>query len=82
MGGLGEEIATLRELLERGERGACRAGLEALRDRYRSEPAAFSPEAIAGLKALAETLAATPGLEAALKATFGYDGFRPGQREI
>ena len=82
MGLLGDEIAALRGLLDRGERGACRAGLEALRARYRGTPEAFATEDIAALKALADALQAAPDLRGALKATFGYSDFRPGQREI
>ena len=82
MGLLGDEITALRGLLDRGERGPCRAGLEALRARYRATPEAFATEDIAALKALAEALQAAPDLRGALKATFGYGDFRPGQREI
>ena len=82
MGLLGDEIAALRGLLDRGERGPCRAGLEALRARYRETPEAFAAGDITDLKALAEALQAAPDLRGALKATFGYGDFRPGQREI
>jgi len=77
-----EEIDRLRDLLAHGERAACRRGLEALRARFRQDAAAFKPEAIAELKSLALDLEALPDLEAALKATFGYGAFRPGQRAI
>ncbi len=77
-----EEIGLLRGLLDRGERGACRQGLAALRFRYRQEPAAFGPDSILALRELAIALAGPPNLEAALKATFGYSTFRPGQRAI
>jgi ATP-dependent DNA helicase RecQ len=56
--------------------------LEALRGRYKAEPEAFDAQTIAELKALATDLEGGPGLEAALKATFGYGAFRPGQRPI
>lgn len=82
MSPVADEISLLRELLSRGDRGACRNGLEALRSRYRSEPGAFDPATIAALKALALDLETPPDLEAALKATFGYGTFRPGQRPI
>ncbi len=72
----------MRGLLARGERGACRQGLDALRARFRQDPGAFDPESIALLKALAADLELQPDLEAALKATFGYGAFRPGQRAI
>lgn len=61
---------------------ACRQGLESLRARYRTEATLFSAEAIAALKDLASELEAPPDLESALKATFGYSAFRPGQRTI
>jgi ATP-dependent DNA helicase RecQ len=77
-----DEIDLLRVQLERGEHGACREGLASLRTRYRQQPTAFEPADIAALKALAATLEAPPDLEAALKATFGYGAFRPGQRTI
>ena len=72
----------MKALLERGERNACRRGLEALRTRFRQDPGAFEPVAIAALKSLAADLEAVPDLASALKATFGYDAFRPGQRPI
>jgi ATP-dependent DNA helicase RecQ len=72
----------LRALLVQGASAACREGLESLRARYRQQAGAFDSEAIAALKALAADLEAPPDLEAALKATFGYDTFRPGQRAI
>ena len=72
----------MRGLLDRGERGACRQGLAALRSRYRQDPAAFEPDSILALRELALALEGQPDLEAALKATFGYGTFRPGQRAI
>ena len=77
-----EAIGRLEALLTRGEHAACRSGLEALRTRYRQEPGAFGIEAIGALRRLATDLEAPPDLEAALKETFGYGGFRPGQRAI
>ncbi|HET8715280.1 MAG TPA: hypothetical protein VFM16_05615, partial [Holophagaceae bacterium] len=47
--------------------------LEALRALYRAEPGAFTPEILAELKRLA-----APDLRERLKATFGFDTFRPG----
>jgi ATP-dependent DNA helicase RecQ len=77
-----DEILRLRSLLTQGALAASRQGLEALRARFRQDATAFGPEAIAALKALAVGLEAAPDLESALKATFGYDTFRPGQRAI
>ena len=76
------EIERLRALLAQGESAACRQGLALLRTRYRSEPGAFNAEVIAALKDLASALEAPADLESALKATFGYDAFRLGQRTI
>ncbi len=77
-----DEILRLRALLAQGAAATCRQGLETLRARYRTEPALFDAEAIAALKRLAADLETPPDLESALKATFGYDAFRPGQRTI
>ncbi len=77
-----DEISRLKGLLAQGERAACRVGLEALRARYKQDSVAFEPTAIAALKALATDLETLPDLVAALKATFGYGKFRPGQRTI
>ncbi len=72
----------MKGLLERGERVACRQGLDALRTRYRQDPTLFDPASVAALRGLASELEAKPDLESALKATFGYGAFRPGQRAI
>ncbi|MBK9795279.1 MAG: ATP-dependent DNA helicase RecQ [Holophagaceae bacterium] len=77
-----DEVERLRTLLAQGASAACREGLELLRARYRQQPEAFEAGAIAALKALAVDLEAPPDLEGALKATFGYGTFRPGQRAI
>jgi ATP-dependent DNA helicase RecQ len=77
-----DELERLRALLTLGALPECRQGLTRLRSRYRTEPATFDAETITKLKALAADLEESPDLEAALKATFGYDEFRPGQRAI
>ena len=77
-----DEIGLLKGLLARGERASCRTGLNALRTHYKRNPEAFDAASIAALKALAVDLEALPDLESALKATFGYGAFRPGQRAI
>ena len=77
-----DEIERLRALLTQGATAACREGLERLRTRYKAGPGAFDSAAIGALKALASDLEVLPDLEAALKATFGYSAFRPGQRAI
>ncbi|HJW32795.1 MAG TPA: ATP-dependent DNA helicase RecQ [Holophagaceae bacterium] len=75
------------------EPAKARLSLEALRTRYRREPAAFTPDDIAQLKSLANRLA-QPGsddrrpttdaaaLHAALKSHFGFETFRPNQEAI
>ncbi len=70
------ELASLRALpaADRLER------LEGLRRRYREAPSDFTPDILAELKALARP--EPPSLAAALKDTFGFDRFRPGQEEI
>ncbi len=69
-------------------------GLDALRTRYRQEPSAFTLSDISTLKALAQRLVAgrqpqaqhavpsAAGLQEALKAHFGFEAFRPHQKEI
>ncbi len=85
-----DEIRALEAQLERP--ALVRAGLDALRDRYRREPAAFGAEDINRLKALGRSLASAPEPEArspkpaalrdALKAHFGFESFRPNQESI
>ena len=82
MGRVPDEIERLRALLAQGARVACQEGLRSLRARYKTESTAFDAEAIATLKRLASDLETPPDLESALKVTFGYDAFRPGQRTI
>ncbi len=58
--------------------------LQALRGLYRSNSGAFTAELLGMLKTIAFDLAQVPGpaLELELKNIFGFDGFRPGQRDI
>ncbi|MBI4911961.1 MAG: ATP-dependent DNA helicase RecQ [Acidobacteria bacterium] len=72
----------MRDALAGGDRGGARAILEELRRLYRRNPSAFDPRSLRELKAAAEGLGAPVDLEAVLKACFGYDRFRPGQRPI
>ncbi|HEX4334837.1 MAG TPA: ATP-dependent DNA helicase RecQ [Polyangiaceae bacterium] len=70
-------------------RANCRERLERLRNVYRTQPDAFAADQVLMLKAVADGLrlpspTGTGRLSAreALKATFGYDAFRPGQEAI
>src|SRR5215471_3850895 len=69
-------------------RATCLARLARLRSLYRTQPAAFATEQVSMLRAVADALktppppAARPSAREALKATFGYDAFRPGQAAI
>ena len=77
-----------------GLRGACSARLERLRDLYRRKPEAFATEQVSVLRSVANDLRHPPApkeeahrvseetLRTELKATFGYDTFRPGQQAI
>ncbi len=59
------------------------AGLQKLRLRFREAPGDFTPEILAELKALAKPEPVPDAdLAAALKETFGFSSFRPGQEEI
>jgi ATP-dependent DNA helicase RecQ len=70
------ELESLRAL-PFPERGPA---LEALRARYRAAPGDFTPAALSELRALARP--EPPDLATALKDTFGFASFRPGQEEI
>jgi ATP-dependent DNA helicase RecQ len=89
--GVSELAARVERLKERAstggvaERAGLAAELDALRALYRSNSPAFTPELVSMLKAIAEDLRNGPSeleLETALKETFGFDAFRPGQEAI
>jgi ATP-dependent DNA helicase RecQ len=71
-------------------RASCLARLARLRSLYRTQPGAFATEQVSMLRAVADALktppppSVRPSVRAreALKATFGYDAFRPGQAAI
>jgi len=71
-----------------GEQRACEAELSELRLAWKRNPNAFSPDLLEMLKKISATLAAgaiahkESDPAAVLKEAFGYDAFRPGQREI
>jgi ATP-dependent DNA helicase RecQ len=67
------ELADLRALPLEARGGR----LDALRALYRAEPSRFTPAILTELKTLA-----SPDLRELLKATFGFDAFRPGQEDI
>jgi ATP-dependent DNA helicase RecQ len=88
---LDQQIQNLRSLLDSGEREHCARALAELRERYRTQPAAFDPTAIQALRHIAEALKtasamkgepSTSDLSGRLKALFGFDAFRPGQAEV
>ena len=64
-------------------RTACAEALAGLRRSWRARPGAFDDKAVALLRDVARELAASrPDPTAVLKDVFGFDAFRPGQREI
>jgi len=85
-----DEVRALGELAQKGApREKIDVELTRLRARYRAEPTLFDPATVAALRAIAQAppprpplRADAPAAEAVLRDTFGYDSFRPGQREI
>ncbi|HET7542745.1 MAG TPA: ATP-dependent DNA helicase RecQ [Polyangiaceae bacterium] len=85
-----EELArkVAGQALSVGEQRTCEAELSELRLAWKRNPSAFSPDLLEMLKRIASSLAAgadahkqsDPAL--VLKECFGYEAFRPGQREI
>jgi ATP-dependent DNA helicase RecQ len=80
---LTDRIARLGALATRDPVSA-RRELDALRARWQDRPEDFTPDSIARLRQVGAELqsAITDDLDAALRDTFGFSEFRPGQREI
>ena len=78
------EIGRVRTLLDAGDVGGAGAALDALRRAWRRDATGFSPEHLVDLRGLAEVVAARRlgMIDEILLGTFGFDSFRPGQREI
>ncbi len=76
------------QTLSVGEQRACEAELSVLRLAWKRNPSEFPPELLEMLKRIASLLAEGAVLHkqsdpaGVLKECFGYDAFRPGQREI
>ena len=68
----------LAEAIERGDMAEAEKMLSGIRDEYRSNPSAFTPELIKGLQGFGRQI----HIKRALKDIFGYDAFRPGQEEV
>jgi len=67
----------LRGTIERGYIAEAEETLTLLREEYKTDPTAFTPELIQNLKQFGQQIR----LKQALKNLFGYDSFRPGQQE-
>ncbi len=79
-----EQIEQLADLLTEGSVKAAADLLAHLRNRWRHESIAFTPELVRALQdhATAVNRAQIGEVDDMLKETFGYSSFRPGQREI
>ena len=79
-----DQIDLLSELLNNGDLMSAADLLAHLRNRWRHEREAFTPEVVTALQnhAANVTAAQLERIDEVLKDTFGYSTFRPGQREI
>ena len=74
----------LSDLIASGDLVTAGPELQRLRTTWRADPAAFDEEAVTALQELAGYLTAArmTAIDGVLAGTFGFDTFRPGQREI
>ena len=79
---LGDEIRTIRSLLDLGEREECVRALSKLRSHYRENPSIFDQTSIQALRNISETIKNNNDLNLALKTIFGFDSFRSGQEFV
>ncbi len=79
-----DHIAELAELIERADVDGAADRLEQLRARWQRDAPAFSPAQVRALREHAEAVHSLrcARIDGTLAETFGYDAFRPGQREI
>ena len=82
--GIAEEITDLRARIVAGDHIGAAGNLNDLRRRWNRTSSAFSPEHVEQLTELGAQVAGlqASAIERALSATFGFSGFRRGQREI
>jgi len=78
------QIARIRSLVTDGQIDEAASLLSDLRDRWRADPDAFSTESVESLQSVAAAItdARMTAIDTELSGTFGYQSFRPGQREI
>jgi len=77
-------VSQLHESIEAGDHRAAAKQLAALRSYWTASPSEFTDAQVQALTALAARLSdqQAAAIDAALAATFGFSGFRRGQREI
>ena len=79
-----DDVREIAALIESGHHRSAGARLADLRRRWGQDPKRFSPAEIDRLGALGDRLTTLQGeaIDTALRDTFGFAEFRPGQREI
>ncbi len=82
--GIDKAISRLGEVISEHDHIGAAGELDALRSHWRRSPGDFPPDLVQELGALGGRVAElqSAAVDDALKATFGFSGFRPGQREI